>query len=211
MTRSSKSIISVALYGSLAAGCATTPEGQQAQGALLGATLGGITCALLGGNAAECIGSAAAGGVVGWGAVKLYQASQTRSATQDREVYSRSEPELYGLTKPITSTTVKIRRGSSMPNTVKPGQAVTIVTNYSVVTPPNIQSVEVEESWVLKKDGKPLTTLQPQRNQRTAGGWEVQPQVQVPSNAEPGTYVIEHKVQAGTSYDVDESVFYVVS
>ena len=105
---------------------------------------------------------------------------------------------------------MKIRRGSATPNTVKPGQAVNIVTDYSVVTPPNIQSVEVEESWVLKKDGKPLTTLQPQHNQRTAGGWMAKAQIPVPGNAEPGTYVIENKVQAGTSYDVDESVFYVV-
>jgi hypothetical protein len=33
--------------------------------------------------------------------------------------------------------------------------------------------------------------------------------VPIPKNAEPGTYVIEHKVQAGNSYDTDESTFVV--
>ena len=33
----------------------------------------------------------------------------------------------------------------------------------------------------------------------------------IPQNAEPGTYVVETKVQAGSSYDTDEAVFIVGS
>jgi hypothetical protein len=72
-----------------------------------------------------------------------------------------------------------------------------------------MQSASVSEGWTLKKDGKVLADLPQQNNQRTSGGWSADASIPIPTNAQPGTYVIEHKVQAGTSYDTDDSFFIV--
>jgi len=61
----------------------------------------------------------------------------------------------------------------------------------------------------LKKDGKVLANLPPETNQRTSGGWSSDASIPIPTGAQPGTYVIEHKVRAGASYDSVESVFVV--
>ena len=41
------------------------------------------------------------------------------------------------------------------------------------------------------------------------GGWESRAEFPVPQDADAGTYVIEHKVKAGSSYDKRVSVFVV--
>ena len=203
-------IIAVALCATFFTGCATQQGNDQLKGAgaglLGGAALGCLTGFIASGHASGCATGAAigaaTGAVVGWGAVKLsqYQAEQVRSAQDDRH--------LYGLTKPVDSTQVKIRKGTAAPNTVRPGETVKVTTDYSLILPQNVSSIAVEESWTLKKDGKVLAVPQ-QNSQRTSGGWLADASFPTPTNAQPGTYVIEHKVQAGTSYDTDESVFIV--
>jgi hypothetical protein len=176
-------------------------------GALGGAALGCLTGFIAGGNASSCgtgaaIG-AATGAVVGWGAVKLsqYQASQVRTPTDDQR--------MYGLTKPVDTTQVKIRKGSVTPRTVKPGDSVKLTTDYSVMLPPKTPSTQVAESWTLQKDGKVLAELPQKSTDRASGGWNADAMIPIPKNAELGTYVVEHKVQSGTSYDTDESNFVV--
>jgi hypothetical protein len=61
----------------------------------------------------------------------------------------------------------------------------------------------------LKKDGKVLANVPAQITHRAAGGWIVSAQIPIPTNATLGTYVVEHEVQVGRSYDTDESVFVV--
>jgi hypothetical protein len=187
------------------AGCQSTggEVNEQMVGAGVGAALGCGVGLLIGGRAESCLAGAAAGGLVGWGVVKLnqYQAHQVRSASADRRV--------YGFTQAVDTPQVKIRRGTSSPKRVRPGQDVRITTDYSVLLPPGDQSTIVKESWVLKKDGKVLARLQPQTNRRTAGGWDAVASIPIPSNAAPGTYVVEHKVAAGSSYDEDDSTFTV--
>ncbi len=191
-------------------GCATQQGTDQLKGAgfgaLGGAALGCVTGAIFSG-ASGCATGAAVGAVtgaaVGWGAVKIsqYQAEQVRSAQADQQV--------YGLTKAVDSTQVKIRKGTSVPGTVKPGSTVQVTTDYSVMLPKNIPSATVMESWTLKKDNQVLASLPQPSVQRVAGGWSADASIPIPDNADPGTYVIEHRVQAGTSYDTDDSVFVV--
>ncbi len=172
-----------------------------------GAALGCLTGFIASGHASGCATGAAigaaTGAVAGWGAVKLsqYQASQVRTPQEDQK--------LYGLAKSVSTTQVKIQKGTSTPNMVKPGDSVKLFTDYSVQLPANMSSTPVSESWTLKKDGKVLAELPAQNNQRTSGGWNADATVPVPKDAAPGTYVIEHKVQAGNSYDTDESTFVV--
>jgi hypothetical protein len=187
-------------------GCQTTGEAnEQAMGAGVGAALGCGVGLLIGGRAENCLAGAAAGGLLGWGVVKLnqYQAHQVRSASADQRV--------YGLTQAVNSPQVKIRKGTSAPRRVRPGQSVDISTDYSLMLPPGDRSAKVKESWVLMKDGKVLANLPPQTNRRTAGGWAASAEIPIPGDAAPGTYVVEHKVSAGSSYDEDESTFTVRS
>lgn len=195
----------------LVGGCATQQGKDQAMGAaggaVGGAALGCLTGFIASGRASGCATGAAIGGAVGavagWGAVKLsqYQAEQVRSAQVDQR--------MYGLTKPVDSVQVKIRKGSSMPATVAPGDTVKLTTDYSVMLPPSVPSTNVSETWSLKKDGKVLTELPAAAVQRASGGWAADGSIPLPKNTNPGTYVVEHKVQAGNSYDTDESTFVV--
>jgi hypothetical protein len=199
----SKRLILIIFYLSLVVGCANQEQNKELMGAGFGAALGAGIAALTGGDTETIVGAAAGGALAGWGVAKLinYQSTQTRSPEDDQEI--------YGLTENISATRVKIRRGSSSPEIINAGDVVNIVTDYSVMGDKGVDRVEVEESWVLKKDGQKLTALGPQRNLRAIGGWSAKAQINIPSDAEPGTYVIEHKVEAGTSYDVDQSVFVV--
>jgi len=195
----------------LLGGCATQQGKDQAMGAaggaVGGAALGCLTGWLATGRAGGCATGAAIGGAVGavagWGAVKIsqYQAEQVRSAQADQR--------MYGLTKPVDSIQVKIRKGSSMPATVAPGETVKLTTDYSVMLPPDVPSTSVTEHWALMKDGKVLADLPAASVQRASGGWAADGSIPLPKNAPTGTYVVEHKVQAGNSYDTDESTFLV--
>ncbi|MDD1619862.1 MAG: hypothetical protein LUQ11_00160 [Methylococcaceae bacterium] len=185
-------------------GCATQQGTDQLTGTGVGmaggAALGCLTGFLASGHAGGCAKGAA---VTEWGAVKVsqYQATQVRSALEDQQI--------YGLAKSVNTTQIKINKGTSTPNMVRPGDSVKLFTDYSVQLPTNMSSTPVSESWTLKKDGKVQADLQPQNSQRTSGGWNADATVPIPTNAELGTYVIEHKVLAGSSYDTDESTFVV--
>lgn len=56
------------------------------QGALFGAALGGVTCALAGGNAATCVGSAVAVGALGYAAGAYMNSLRTNYSTQEAQM-----------------------------------------------------------------------------------------------------------------------------
>jgi outer membrane lipoprotein SlyB len=194
----------IVVIGLVASGCATTSQGKQEQaaGALGGAALGALLGFAAGGTDGAIIG-AAAGAVAGFAAVTLaqYHSAQVRSASEDQKI--------YGLTKVTDTPVVKIRQAMCSPERISPGQEVQIVTDYSVCLPPSTSQVSVQEQWILKKDGQQLHVIGSQAEQRATGGYKAGGAVTMPAKLKPGTYVIEHKVQAGTSYDVTPSVFYV--
>ncbi len=203
-------IIGIAVSATLA-GCATTQESQeQTTGALIGCAGGAIIGALIG-NTRGAVAGCAAGALVGWGTVKMtqYNASQSRSRNADEDRYSRSDPDFYALDKPVTDSTIKIRGATASPDRASAGSTIVAVTDYSVITPSQSTTIDVEESWALKKDGKQLVELKPQPQTRRTGGWESRAEFPVPQDADAGTYVIEHKVRAGSSYDKRVSVFVV--
>ena len=185
-------------------GCETTGDVQeQMAGAGIGAILGCGVGAMITHDARGCAAGAAVGGLMGFGIVQFnqYQAKQVRSSAADRRV--------YGLSKPVSATQVKIRKGTSAPKRVKPGQSVNIVTDYSLMLPKGTGDASVTESWVLKKDGKEIAKLPTKKASRAAGGWKAEAEITIPDKVEPGSYTIEHRVKAGSSYDTDESTFTV--
>jgi hypothetical protein len=205
-----KVFIGLVLFPVLLTGCATEQGNEQLKGAgigmVSGAALGCLIGFAAGGGKGCAMGAgigAATGTIAGWGVVKLnqYKAEPVRTAKADQR--------MYPMIKPVDSAQVKIRKGTSTPHRVKPGGTVKLSTDYSVTLPQNMQTTPITEHWVLMKDGKPLTDLPPQNSQRSSGGWVAEASIPIPKEAEPGTYVIEHTVQAGNSYDTDESTFVV--
>ncbi|MGQ0591267.1 MAG: hypothetical protein ACT4QB_01095 [Gammaproteobacteria bacterium] len=203
LTATSK-VTALALCCGVLSGCATTDGNQQLLGAGIGTALGcGIGYAI--GGDVGCAVGGALGAAAGWGVVAQYQATQVRSAAQDQQ--------LYGVTEPVTTTQVQIRKATADPASIKRGGTVQVTTDYSLMLPRSMkaQGTDVQESWVLKKDGKVLLNVAPKNNHHPEGGWNGVQDFPVPGNAEPGTYVVESKVQVGTSYDTVESAFVVES
>ncbi|PKM10387.1 MAG: hypothetical protein CVV13_13230 [Gammaproteobacteria bacterium HGW-Gammaproteobacteria-3] len=198
-----RTTVSAIICASLLTGCATTQENQQAWGAGLGAITAGLATGLATGNVGYGIAAAVGGAAIGWGAVKLaqYNSEQVRSASQDQA--------LYGFTPSSNATLVKLHKGTASPDTVAPGQQVQIASDYSLAVPEAQNMTAVQESWTLKKDGQVLFQADPQNVQRTAGGYAVNATIPIPKNASAGTYVVETRVQAGTSSDFNQAVFVV--
>jgi len=203
-------ILSVAIATTLIGGCVSNPEQQdQVSGAVAGCVGGALIGAMLG-DRKTAIAGCAAGALAGWGAVKIsqYQAKQTRSRAEDEAFYRGSDPEFYGLAKTSNKAAAKIRSAVSAPENIKAGSTITNNTTYSIVVPKGKDSVSVTEVYRLKKDGKTLFT-DTQSRVRESGSWAINSDIPIPSNAESGTYVIEHEVTAGTSKDVQRSFFIV--
>ncbi|BBL72681.1 hypothetical protein [Methylogaea oryzae] len=205
MATMKKTAVTMVLCTSLVAtGCATTQEGQQMQGAALGALAGGLTTGLLTGNVGYGIAAAVGGAALGWGAVKLVQAAttqQVRTAEQDQQ--------LYGFTPSANAVLVKMNKATATPEKLAAGQSVVISSDYSLSLPQGTANSDVVESYSLKKDGQVLTSSEPTHSQKAAGGYAVNATIAIPKSAKPGTYVVETKVQSGTSYDVSQAVFVV--
>lgn len=189
----------------LVTSCATTQQGQQEQavGALAGAALGALVGGLIGGDWKSAVIGATAGGLTGWAAVTLaqYQAAQVRSADEDQKI--------YGISRVGDTPVVKIRQAACLPERITPGQQIEVSMDYSVSPAQGTQQVVVEEQWILKKEGRQSHVIGSKSGQRAAGGYRAGGYVETPSSLEPGAYFIEHRVQAGSSYDVYVTVLYV--
>lgn len=198
-----KTAVSAVICTSLITGCATTSENQQAIGAGLGAVAAGLTTGLLTGNVGYGLAAAAGGAALGWGAVKLaqYSSQQVRSPAEDQS--------LYGFTPSANTVLVKLNKGTASPNRVAPGQQVQVASDYSLSVPQAQGMASVEETWTLMKDGNVIFQAPAQNVQRSAGGYAVNATIPIPKNATAGTYVVETKVQAGTSSDINQAVFIV--
>jgi len=192
-------VIAAVCSGVLLTGCATMEQS---------AGLAALGCAAAGGLAGGLTGSAGIGAATfaGCGALAAigiysYHTSQTRTAQQDQQ--------LYGYTAPVNSTEVKIRNATASPEMVKAGDTVKLTLDYSVMAPKGIENVDVDESMVLKRDGKVLQTLSERPIKRPLGGSSSEVDFKIPAEMPAGTYVIEQKVKAGTSYDIRPTVFVV--
>jgi hypothetical protein len=167
-----------------------------------------IACSLLSAGVGVWTGSteagvATAGVCTGVGlAIHHYRSEQSRSSSEDQHEYGGE------LGPDATAPVVHIRRVVS-PRQARPGGTVTVATDYSLSVPATIPSVEVTEGWVVKKDGKALKTLEPHREQRGAGGWYAEAEIELPADMPPGTYTVEHRVSAGGRTDVTTSTFVV--
>lgn len=180
-------------------------------GAGIGCVAGGLLAGIITRDARYAAAGCAAGAALGFGVIKVqqYNATQARTSEADMRRYRKADPDFYGLSTPVTNSSVRIRNASTSPKTVSKGQLVVAKTDYSVVTPSGTSGVNVDESWSLKKDGKVLATVKSDPQQRVGGGWNTEAGFPVPETAEPGTYIVEHRVKVGTVADTRDSYFVV--
>jgi hypothetical protein len=172
-------------------------------GGLAGAATGAGIGALAGGGSTKAIlAGAAAGAVVGWGVVKLaqYHAERTASAKQEAKAYGYRESE---------GTVVKLRSANVKPERIAKGDRATFDMDYSVLAPAGEGKVDVVERWNLSKDGKTVSDMPAKSFEREPGGWHSKASIDIPKDAEGGTYVVKSRVEAGTSYDERVSTFVV--
>ena len=200
MNKHKLKVIAAVCSGVLLTGCATMEQS---------AGLAALGCAVAGGLAGGLTNNAAigAGTFAGCGALAAigiynYHSSQTRTVQQDQQLYGYA---------PVSSTEVKIRNATASPEKVRAGDNLKIAMDYSVMAPKGTQDVDVNESLVLKHDGEVLKTLDERIVKRPLGGGSSEVDFTIPPKLAPGTYVIEQKVTAGTSYDVRPAVFVVGS
>jgi hypothetical protein len=183
--------------------CSSTSSETRDQllGGLGGAALGaGIGALVTGGDTTAVLAGAAAGAVAGWATVKLvqYHSEQTRNA--------KEEAKALGY-RPSQGTVVKIRGAKVHPEEVRPGGSVSLDMDYAVLAPSGTTSVPVEEKWMLEKDGEKLASVPPKQEQRSPGGWHSKAGIDIPKDAQKGTYVVKNRVEAGSSYDERVATF----
>lgn len=181
----------------------STDNRNQILGGLGGAALGaGIGALVTGGDTNAILAGAAAGAVAGWATVKLvqYQAEKTSSAKEEAKAYGYRSAD---------GTVVKLRGARALPKSLRAGDRVSLDTDYAVLAPQGTASVPVREIWTLEKDGKRLASVPPKEQSRAPGGWHSKAGIDIPKQAEKGTYTVRSRVEAGDSYDEREATFTV--
>jgi hypothetical protein len=198
-----RNAVCAALLSSFFLSCSSTSSESRDQllGGLGGAALGaGIGALATGGDTKAVLAGAAAGAVAGWAAVKLvqYHSEQTRSA--------KAEAKALGY-RPSEGTMIKIRGAKVHPEQIRPGGSVTLDMDYAVLAPAGTGTVPVEEKWTLEKDGEVLASVPPKQEQRSPGGWHSRAGIDIPKEAQKGTYVVKNRVEAENSYDERVATF----
>lgn len=184
---------------SLVTGCATME--QSAGLAAIGCTGVGVLTGVLTKSAGAGAGAGAGCLALAGLGIYSYHSSQTRTVAEDQQ--------MYGYSAPVNSTEVKIRNATAFPETVRNGEKVKIGMDYSVMAPQGTRNVVVQETMTLKKDGKVLQELSSRSVPRELGGGSSEVEFSIPDGMPAGTYVVEQKIQTGTSYDVRQTVFVV--
>ena len=183
--RNRKLIAAAVAVAIVALGCQTA-----GQSAGLGAVLGAGAGAVIGnqsGHAGEgALIGAAVGGLAGWGIHKL-RARQMANAQQT------AQQQNYN---PANGFKLSMTDGTKVsPMNVKPGTNATAVMEYAALGG-GPSGVPVRETFVLKKDGKPVKELYDSTATRTDGTWQSPIEFSLPAEAPTGQYIVAQSVSA---------------
>ncbi len=185
LSRARKTLSALLCIAIVALGCETT--GQSAGlGAVLGAGAGAVIGHQSGHTTEGALIGAAVGGLAGWGIHKI-KARRTANAQQT------AQQQNYN---PASGFKLSMTDGTKVaPVNVKPGSNTTAVMEYAALgAGPN--GVPVRESFVLKKDGKPVKELYDSTSTRTDGTWQSPVEFSLPSQAPTGQYIVAQTVSA---------------
>ena len=197
-THSTVSRLGAALLGLLAAaqalaGCAEMSQEQK--GAATGAGLGAAVGAVAGGltdkknpGQGVLIGATAGalvGGVAGW-AVGAYRVKQLKP---------REEAAASHNYTPQQGVVTKIDRIAATPEQLKPGDQLTVQSQYTVLGPPQNNQIRVREARTVFFNDQPLTELPARELVLVQGTNEIQSSITLPPDAADGNYRVMTTVE----------------
>lgn len=180
-----KSIASLLCFALISLGCETA--GQSAGlGAALGAGAGAVIGHQSGHTTEGALIGAAIGGLAGWGIHKI----------RARRVANAQETAQQHNYNPAAGFKLSMTDGTKVtPINVKPGSNATAIMEYAALgTGPS--GVPVRETFMLKKDGKPVKELYDGTSTRTDGTWQSPVEFSLPSQAPTGQYIVAQTVSA---------------
>jgi len=173
-------------------GCAGMSEQQKggAAGAGIGAVLGGVAGGLLDsknpgrGAALGALAGGALGGAVGW-AVGEYRVRRVKSFEQAASEASYT---------PEQGLKTKIDRTAVVPQRLRPGDNLTLKTQYTVLAPGN-DDIQVTEAHTIFFNNQPLAQLPPKHRTLKRGTDETSYDVKLPMDLVEGQYFVVTTVE----------------
>jgi len=167
-----------AVAGGVIGGVVGHQSGHTTEGVLLGALIGGLTGAAIGHYA--------------------YDQKQTEQQASEQYAYNYDQ---------AGATLVRLESVSCVPDKVRPGEKVELVSTYTVLGRQNTV-MDVTETREVRMNGelqgKPAITVQ-----RQGGTYESRVPLILPSNAPKGKYMVATTIQSGGSSDTRENSFNV--
>jgi hypothetical protein len=168
------------------AGCAgmTTEQKGAATGAGLGAVVGAVAGGLIDkkspgqGALIGATAGALVGGVTGW-AVGTYRVKQVKP---------RDEAAASVQYTPQQGVVTTIDRIAATPRELKPGDQLTVQSQYTVLGPPQNNQIRVREARTVFFNDQPLTELAPRELVLSQGTNEIQSSIMLPADAADGNY-----------------------
>src|SRR5262245_41352243 len=186
-------LLTVLLAAQTLAGCAEMSQEQKGAatgagiGAAVGAVAGGLTDkknpgqgALIGATAGALVG-----GVAGW-AVGAYRVKQIKP---------REEVVAATNYTPQQGVVTKIDRIGATPNQLKPGDQLTVQSQYTVLAPPQNSQIKVREVQTIYFNDQPLTELPTRELVLSQGTNEIQSSITLPPDAADGNYRVQTTVE----------------
>ena len=173
-------------------GCAGMSEQQKggAAGAGIGALLGGVAGGLLDsknpgrGAALGALAGGTLGGAVGW-AVGEYRV---------RRVKSFEEAASEASYTPAQGLQTKVDRTAVVPQRLRPGDKLTLKTQYTVLAPRN-DDIQVTEAHKIFFNNQPVEQLPPKHRTLKRGTDETSYDVKLPMDLVEGQYIVVTTVE----------------
>jgi len=112
--------------------------------------------------------------------------------------------------KPADAVQLMIQEAAPSRFRVQPGETVRFYTEYSLTLPARDKHVYVRATWALLKNGRRIGQEGMDYGFAKPGRNTAATELPLPSWTKSGQYTVEHRVQAGDSFDVARSHFVVV-
>ncbi len=168
----------------------------------VGAAAGAAGGALIGGLAFRSTTGAVIGGLIG-GLTGGLIGNAAEAQKQDQDATYRQ----YGY-QTDQGTVVRIEEVHVQPPQIRPGESVTLVVQYAILTPRQGHAMTVAERWDIsyrgQATGSPVHTVH-----HSGGTWAGSLPVTLPPSAGTGTYHVAVTIEADGTSDTRETTFTV--
>ena len=169
----------------------------------IGAGVGTLGGAAIGGLVFDSAAAAVAGGLLGGLAGVLVG----RALEHKNEDYEKTARD-YSYLSEGRETILRVEEVDTDPARINPRERINLVARYAVLPPKRDQQVSVTEKWTIRHNGRvvgnPALTIS-----RTGGTWSSAIPITLPAGADPGTYGATVEVQAAGASDRGSTTFAV--